>query len=117
MLKRGFTLIELMGVIVLLGILGLVVFPSILNQMKKVDSNLSEANLKIVYSAADDYIKDHRNDFQSQIESDGNIVIALNNLVNGGYLSKDIDIKDYKYVEVSIREGIPYSYKLLNNNN
>ncbi|MEI3529972.1 MAG: type II secretion system protein [Bacilli bacterium] len=116
MTKRGFTLIELMGVIVLLGILGLVVFPAILNQMKKVDTSLSEANRKIVYSAADDYIKDNRNNFQTQIENDSNIVIELDDLVNGGYLSKDIDVKDYRFVEVSVREGVPYNYKLLKNN-
>ena len=114
--KKGFTLIELMGVIVLLGILGLVVFPAILNQMKKVDTSLSEANRKIVYSAADDYIKDNRNNFQTQIENDSNIVIELDDLVNGGYLSKDIDVKDYRFVEVSVREGVPYNYKLLKNN-
>lgn len=113
MTKKGFTLIELMGVIIILGALGLVVFPAVLNQMKKVDTNMSEATKKIIYSAADDYIADHKNDFQNQLENDTDISLEISLLVNEGYLSKDINFESYKYIEVSVRDGVTYSYKLL----
>lgn len=112
MKKNGFTLIELMGVIVILGVLGLVVFPAVLNQMKKVDTNLSEANRKIIYSAADSYINDHKSTFEDEIKNDDDIRLSISQLVSEGYLNNDINFKDYNYIEVSIRDGVTYNYSL-----
>lgn len=111
--KKGFTLIELMGVIVILGVLGLIVFPAVLNQMKKTDTNLSEANRKIIYSAADDYINDHKDAFEAKIKNDEDIVLSISQLVSEGYLNSDINFKNYSYIEVSVRDGVTYSYKMI----
>lgn len=112
-MKRGFTLIELMAVIVLLGLIGLIVFPSILNQLKKIDTSISEANKKLIYSAVDDYIDDNIEDYRATFDNDGEIVVNLNTLIDEGYLGKNIDIKDYNYIKVAIKNKISTDYELL----
>lgn len=124
-MKKGFTLIELMGVILLLGVIGLIAFPSILNQMKKIDTNVNEANKKLVYVAADDYINDNKESYKSEFDCDINksnnsnfecsdiINVKIEDLINDGYLSNSIDVKNYNYVEVSIDNGITYNHKLI----
>lgn len=112
-MKKGFTLIELIAVILLLGLIGLVVFPSVLNQMKTADKNISEATRKIIYSAADDYINYNKEQFKTSIDNNNDIVLELNTLVNEGYLSNNIDLKDYDYVEVDIESGKILSFELI----
>lgn len=112
-MKKGFTLIEVLGVIILLGLLALIVFPSVVNQMKKIDSNISESSKKIIYMAADEYIADNKNKYQDNFDYNSYIVVKLNMLVNNGYLSNNIDIKDYKYVKINIENGNSNSYTML----
>ena len=95
-MKKGFTLIEVLGVIILLGLLALIVFPSVVNQMKKIDSNISESSKKIIYIAADEYIADNKNKYQDNFDYNSYIVVEIDSLVNNGYLANNIDTKNYK---------------------
>lgn len=88
MKNKGFTLVELLGVIVVLGILALVSLPPIINQIKTMRSKVSEATLKIIYSSFDKYMQNNRNAFP-EIE-DTSYCVTLEQLVNGGVLSEPI---------------------------
>lgn len=112
MKKKGFTLIELMGVIALLALIALIIFPSILNQMKKIDTNISEANKKLIYSAVDDYID---NDKTAKVCLNGRkeLYVKLSVLKDAGVLSKDIDLKEYETLLVYY-QGNKYQYEFLN---
>ena len=112
-MKKGFTLIEVLGVIILLGLLALVVFPSVVNQMKKIDSNVNESTKKTIYMAADEYIADNKSKYQDNFDYNSYIVVGLDTLVNNGYLTNNIDVKDYKYVKINIENGNSNSYKML----
>ncbi len=59
MKKNGFTLAELLGVIVILALLMLLVFPSIINQLKEGERQISSAVESLIFNGAESYIADH----------------------------------------------------------
>ena len=64
--KKGFTLVELLGVIVILGIIALISIPPILNQMASSEQSIDEATLRVVYSAGSLYL-DERQKLQQDL--------------------------------------------------
>mgnify|MGYP002611039938 CR=1 FL=1 len=86
--KKGFTLAELLGVIVLLGILATVAFPPLLNQLNKSKEKLSGATLKVLGTAAEQYIDDHSSSYP--IKEGKTYCISLETLVNYNYLKSPI---------------------------
>ena len=58
--KKGFTLVELLGVIVILGIIALISIPPILNQMASSEQSIDEATLRVVYSAGSLYLDERQ---------------------------------------------------------
>ena len=59
-MKKGFTLIELMAVIIIISLLAILTFPNIVGQIKK-SKNAKNNNVNaIVISAAKRYINDNR---------------------------------------------------------
>ena len=119
--KKGFTLAELLGVIVLLGILATVAFPPLLNQLNKSKEKLSDATLKVLGTAAEQYIDDHSSSYPIK---DGNVYcISLETLVNYNYLKspimdastgEEISEKD-NYIKFKINKFNDYDYELTTN--
>lgn len=56
MRNRGFTLVELLAVVTIFAILCVLAVPPILNQVNNNKSAVNDANLEIIYKAADLYI-------------------------------------------------------------
>lgn len=116
--KKGFTLAELLGVIVLLGILAVVAFPPLLNQLNKSKDKLSEATVKVLGIAAEQYIDEHSSNYPIK---NGNVYcIKLETLVNYNYLKspimdassgEEIDISN-NYVKFKINKYNDYEYEL-----
>lgn len=117
MKKNGFTLIELLGVIILISIISFVSFPTILNQIKKTNNQISKTTEVLVLDSAKNYVEDNLNRFP---KVDGNsYCVSVNKLVNGKYLSETVldENKDlnYKYIRVSYTSK--YNYELVDNCN
>lgn len=88
MKNRGFTLAEVLGVIIILGLLVIVSFPPLLNQLKKSKDKLSSATLKILGTAAEQYVEEHPSTYP---KTNGNVYcFKLETLVNNGYLKSPI---------------------------
>lgn len=68
-MKRGFTLIELIGVVVILGILMIVVFPSIMNNVRKTQGKLNDSTKELLLRATELYIDKNQNEYKSYSES------------------------------------------------
>ncbi len=84
MKKNGFTLAELLGVIVILAAVALIAFSPIINQIKDSRKDLDEALNKIIYAAASQYID------ESGLEKEQSYCIRLDVLVNDGKLVEPI---------------------------
>ncbi len=58
MRENGFSLVELLAVLVLLSVIILVAFPSILGAIKKSDSEITEATKELLIANAKTYVND-----------------------------------------------------------
>lgn len=88
-MKKGFTLAELIGVIVVLALISLVAIPavsSILNDNKK---KLCETQLENILTAAKSYGAD--NIFTLPENNGDTLEVTLQQLVDAGYIKGDID--------------------------
>ena len=53
--KKGFTLAEVVGVIIILALIGLLAFPPILNMIKNSEQKIDEATKTLIYTASSQY--------------------------------------------------------------
>jgi len=117
--RKGFTLVELLGVIIILSLLMLIVLPRITNSTRNSSAKTDKVTEQLIFDAAALYLNDNEGDY-NKIE--GSVYcIDLNDLVNSDYLksplkmSYDGDIVNTKIVEASYNNG--YSYKLKDTSN
>lgn len=117
--EKGFTLAELLGVIVILGLLMLLVFPAVINQLKEGKSAISSAVQNLIFNSTGNYIDGHQNLFSTS--SNVTYCITLEELVNADEIQrsllidengKELDLK--KKVEVKIVAG-KKSYQMNDN--
>lgn len=88
MKRKGFTLVELIGVVVLLGLIAIVALPPILNQLNNSKNKLSAATLKVFSAATEEFVDEHGIDYPIK---DGNVYcITLKTLVDYGKLKSPI---------------------------
>ncbi len=115
-MKKGFTLVELIAVVTLLGILLVFSYPKITDISEKKNSEISEAKMKLIETAAVDYMDRYADDAEKGIlQNIGDInCISLEDLENENLIPVDIsDIKKkYNYVKIVI--GNKNSYRLVN---
>ena len=88
--KKGFTLVELLAVIIILGILGLIVVPMVNDTIKEQKEKLYNRQLETIQSSAEGWSTKN----SDKITNDGtSVYVNVTTLVNDGYL-KNKDIKD-----------------------
>ncbi|MBR6690742.1 MAG: prepilin-type N-terminal cleavage/methylation domain-containing protein [Bacilli bacterium] len=115
MKNKGFTLIELLGVIIILALLMLLVFPSIINSIKKTSDEVDDLTLDLIYNASDIYIENHIDNFP---KVNGNkYVIELNDLIAEDLITSSIktskgeNIENKKCVQVTYDNKFTYELK------
>lgn len=86
--KKGFTLVELLAVIVILAILVTIAVPSTIAISKKIKSNMYDAKIDLILNAAVLYGQDYSTKVNSS-ESCSGPIITLQELVDKGYVKKD----------------------------
>lgn len=118
MREKGFTLSELLGVIVIIGLLLILIVPTILNRLNSTGDEATGAGNEIIYNAADQYIREHPKDYPPG--KAGRYCIAIQKLIDDGKLSapvKDVttgeDISD-KSVMVTIYSAGTSDYEIKN---
>lgn len=81
MKKEGFTLVELLGVIVLLGIISLVIIPKVGDTITNSKNTAYEVQITNIKKGISDYIID-----KNILQEDGSITIKLGSIKQAGYL-------------------------------
>ena len=83
--NKGFTLIELLAVLVILIAIMSIAIPSISSSLDRTKEKQSNAKIKIIESAAELYMTDHKN----KITTSDTCYIAVQTLIDENYLSDD----------------------------
>ncbi len=94
MKEQGFTLVELLAVIVILSLIALISVPAITGIIKSSKETLSDAQRKNIELSAKNWASDIKNVKKLPQEDGDNICIELTTLQNEGYA--DLEIKNPK---------------------
>ena len=112
--KKGFTLAEILGVIVIIALLLLLIIPAIVNRITDSGDEATEAGNKIIFDASDNYIDENVSG-----DKTGTYCIPIKDLINDGKLVEPVldvktgeDISD-KSVFVSIKENKDTTYEIM----
>ena len=84
-MKKAFTLVELLGVIIILGVLALIVFPIIDKSIKSSKEKALQATIASIEDAANKYSVEHDLGYSINYKK-----IDLTELVNSGYLKDEL---------------------------
>ena len=118
-MKKGFTLIELVGVILLLGVLVTIAVPSYNYVRKNINENLYEEKVTMILSASKLYAKDNEELFIDKDE----ITITVDDLINNNYIESEengkiinpVNNSEMNNIKIQItKTGIKYKTKIIN---
>ena len=93
--RNGFTLVELLAVIVVIALISLLAMPPLVNQLSKTKEDSKNAGFELIYLAASQYLEDNKNlnrELCSNINSCSPDVycVTLGSMVNDGKLKAPI---------------------------
>ena len=91
--KKGFTLIELMGVIVILLLVVMLVFPSIINIAKKANGKIDEVTTTLIISGVKEYVEANKNSYSSptNVGATSTYCVSIQTLIDNNYLIEDLE--------------------------
>lgn len=81
--KKAFTLAEILGVIVIIGLLAVIITPLVINRLKGNSDVVSTANNDLIFASTDEYIKENIENYPPG----KNYCIKVQELMNSGHLS------------------------------
>ena len=115
--KKGFTLVELLVVVILIAAIVLLALPKITNSVKNYSGEVDEITYSIIKDATKLYVGNNANSFMKR--SENTYCVSLNELVEEEYLKNKIeyngqDITDTKVIKVTYNNG--FNYELVNKN-
>ena len=89
-MKRGFTLIEMLGVITIIALLALIIFPIINNQVNENKQELYQIQIKNIENAAKNYGAYNLHILPSEGSEFKSTSITLETLINEGYMDENL---------------------------
>ena len=114
-MKKGFTLIEILAVVTIIGLLFVLVIPKITNSLSNKKEDISVINERLIISAAKNYVEDYIDEFAK--ENSKTYCLPIKTLIKENYLeeAKDItndkDIVNTKCVKITFENSFKYEIK------
>ena len=106
--NKGFTLIEITAVVMLLALLLLLVLPKVLEVKENSNEKINNNVKKILYSDAGEFIRNN-----NYVIKSGNVYcISVNTLINAGATSVDASDFSSSTIKVSIDENNNFNYSM-----
>ncbi len=103
-MKKGFTLVEMLAVIIILGILVGIIAPAVVNTINESKQKAYNTTIESVKSAAKSYMEFSFDSFKEEIEGYGYIEISVSELIEEGFLPEGIkNPKDSEPLGGSVR--------------
>ncbi len=103
--KKGFTLIELMGVLILISILTIVIIPTIVKVLKDNKTKLYNTQVDLIENAARLWGSDN----DTNLSKTETIYLPVNDLLNEGYIDNE-DIVDPRNTNKKLTGCVYISY-------
>lgn len=114
--KKGFTLVEFLGVFIILIILGVLVSQVVFNNIKKSNENLEKSAESLIISAARDYVSLNENNYPKTANAKYCIdydLLSGSQLINDNMLPKIDNIDTIKSKHVVLKyNGNIFEYSL-----
>lgn len=117
-MKKGFTLLEMLAVVIIIAMLSLTVFSVVQNQLQSQKGKLSETTEKLIKNAADIYVTERPNAYPI---TSGSFYcdITIKKLIDNGLLKNPIkdfktgeEIDTNKIVKVTVNGNV-YDYDVI----
>ena len=106
-MKKGFTLVEVLAIVTIIGLIFILVIPKITNTLNNKKEDIDYTNKKIILAAAKKYVMDNINEFEKV--NDNVYCLPLKTLVEKDYLdSKISDIINQK--DITLTKSIKITY-------
>ena len=113
--NKGLTLVELLGVLIVLSLIVSIVVPSVTRNLKTSRVQLCEHQLDSLVSASKNWLTDKMNESYGDVFKDGffqSQIVDGKTLESNGYVT-ELD-KEYKDVQISItKDGRNYVYSIV----
>ena len=84
--RKGFTLVELLAVLVILVAIMGIAIPSISSSLERTKEKQNQSRYKIIESAAEQYVTDHKNAIYNKLGTNTTCYIQIKNI---NYLNAD----------------------------
>lgn len=113
--KKGFTLIELIGVIMIIAVLSLLFFPNLIKKFQESNENLDATTTKIILDSAEHYVDNNSNLFSKS----KSYCISISTLIDNEYLVDNFaDFNKEKLINNKIikvvGDGNNFDYSIVN---
>jgi prepilin-type N-terminal cleavage/methylation domain-containing protein len=112
-MKKGFTLIEILAVVTIIGLIFILVIPKIATSLKNKKGDVDTTTNNIVLAAAKSYVQDNRDKFE-KVDSN-TYCLPISTLTKKEYLESpvknvtdDVDITNTKSVRITYNKGFKY---------
>lgn len=111
MKKKGFTLVELIGVIILLGVIALIAFPIVTNSIKSSKEKAYNAQINEIIESAKKWGVEN-SDNLPEVGSTDIVSVDIPTLIQDGYIKKTDDgtLKDPRDEDESLNGCVHITY-------